>query len=208
MHIADGILTFPIITVTSALAIGAIGIGLSRVGYERIPQVGILSATFFVASLIHINIGPASAHLMLTGLLGVVLGWTAFPALAAAFLLQALFFGYGGITTLGSNILNSGLSAIICYYIFAPFLRNKETKTNPFLLGIFAGGTGIILNGLFLVVTLFISDSDLLETLLAISAAHIPVLIIEAFVTGAIFSFIKKVKPEIFTSGTGDAHNI
>ena len=39
---------------------------------------GLLGAAFFVASLIHVPIGFSSAHLILNGLLGVVLGWAAF----------------------------------------------------------------------------------------------------------------------------------
>jgi cobalt/nickel transport system permease protein len=41
----------------------------------------VLSATFFVASLIHVPVGPSSVHLIMSGLAGLVLGWTAFPAL-------------------------------------------------------------------------------------------------------------------------------
>ena len=84
MHIADGILSVPVIAATSALALAGVGIGLAKVDHEDIPQVGVMAAVFFVTSLIHINIGPVSVHLMLTGLLGLLLGWTAFPALAVA----------------------------------------------------------------------------------------------------------------------------
>lgn len=33
-----------------------------------------MTAAFFVASLIHVPIGPTSVHLLLNGLLGVVVG--------------------------------------------------------------------------------------------------------------------------------------
>ena len=196
MHIADGVLSGPVIAVTSTLAVAGVTIGLSRVSYEEIPKVGGLSAAFFVSSLIHINIGPASAHVMLTGLLGFLLGWASFPALAAAFILQTLFFGYGGLTTLGANTLNSGIAAVICYVIFVPRMARRKVLP-PFWLGFSVGATGIVLNGLFLATTLYLSDKDFFETIVAISMAHIPVVLIEAFVAGSVVSFIWKVKPEL-----------
>lgn len=46
---------------------------------ESIPKVGVLSSAFFVATLIHVPVGPSSIHLVLNGLMGVMLGWAAFP---------------------------------------------------------------------------------------------------------------------------------
>jgi cobalt/nickel transport system permease protein len=37
-----------------------------------------------VASLIHVPIGPSNAHLILNGLVGLLLGWGAFPAILVA----------------------------------------------------------------------------------------------------------------------------
>ena len=39
--------------------------------------------------------------LVLNGLMGLMLGWAALPAVFTALLLQAVFFGHGGYTTLG-----------------------------------------------------------------------------------------------------------
>ncbi|MCB2183034.1 MAG: cobalt transporter CbiM [Desulfobulbaceae bacterium] len=202
MHIADGVLSGPVIAVSSTLALAGVGIGLSKVDYDTIPKAGILSATFFVASLMHINIGPSSAHLLLTGLLGLLLGWTAFPALAAALLMQTLFFGYGGLTTLGANTLNAGAAAVICHALFFPFIRKEGGRpATPFWIGFWAGGIGILLNGLFFALTLFLSDRDFGETILAVLLAHLPIIVIEAFVTGSAVAFLKKVKPELLQKG-------
>lgn len=40
----------------------------SSVDSARLPHAALLSAVFFVASLIHVPIGPADAHLVLNGL--------------------------------------------------------------------------------------------------------------------------------------------
>ena len=45
-------------------------------------------------------------HLILNGLLGMLLGWAAFPSIFVALMLQAILFQYGGITVLGVNTFN------------------------------------------------------------------------------------------------------
>ena len=62
--------------------------------------VAILAAHFFVGSLIHVPVGPSSVHVVLNGLLGMLLGWAAFPSIFVALMLQAILFQYGGITVL------------------------------------------------------------------------------------------------------------
>ena len=54
----------------------------------------------------------SSAHLILNGLLGVVLGWAAFPVIFVALLLQAVLFQFGGFTVLGVNTATMGLGAL------------------------------------------------------------------------------------------------
>ena len=65
-------------------------VSLRRLDYDHLSKVAVLSATFFVASLIHFPIGPTSFHLTLNGLIGVILGWAAFPALLAHLPLMAV----------------------------------------------------------------------------------------------------------------------
>jgi cobalt/nickel transport system permease protein len=90
-------------------------LGLGRMDYQRVPRVAMLSAAFFVASLLSVPVGPTYIHPLLNGLMGLVLGWAAFPALLVALLLQAVFFQYGGLTTLGLNTVNMALPAVACY---------------------------------------------------------------------------------------------
>jgi hypothetical protein len=68
MHIAEGVLSPPVLIAGAVLSSGGIAIGLSRIKGEDIPKVAMLSSAFFVASLIHIPFGPTSAHLVLMDL--------------------------------------------------------------------------------------------------------------------------------------------
>ena len=84
MHISEGVLSLPILAGGAACALAGLGYSLKKLPWRRIMSVGILSAAFFVATLVHIPLGPGSVHLIMNGLLGAVLGWAAFPAIAVA----------------------------------------------------------------------------------------------------------------------------
>ena len=73
MHIVDGALSDPVALGGAAVAVAGIGLGLRSLPLERIPAAGVLSASFFVASLIHVPLGPSSVHLILNGLAGLAL---------------------------------------------------------------------------------------------------------------------------------------
>ncbi len=126
MHISEGILSGPVLLGGAILSAGGIGLGLKQINTTDLPKVAILSSGFFVASLIHIPVGPTSAHLLLNGLIGLILGFKAFPAIFVALLLQALLFQFGGLTTLGVNTFNMATPAVLSYYLFRNLLKRKK----------------------------------------------------------------------------------
>ena len=96
MHISEGVFGSPCTDGRAALAITGVAIGLKKLEYENLPEVAVLSSVFFVASLIHVPVGPSSAHLVLSGMCGILLGWMAFPAILVGLTLQALLFSSEG----------------------------------------------------------------------------------------------------------------
>ena len=83
MHIDEGLLATStqgllVMGIGAAVAAAGTAIGLRKLDYEQMPRAAMLSATFFVASLIHLPIGFTSVHLVLNGLVGLILGWAAF----------------------------------------------------------------------------------------------------------------------------------
>jgi cobalt/nickel transport system permease protein len=197
MHIPDGVLSNPVVITTGVLAAGGVANGLRKIDYERVPRVAVLAAVFFVASLIHVPIGPASSHLLLNGLLGFLIGWAAFPALLVALLLQAVFFGFGGVTSLGANVLNMAAPAVVAYYLFTRQISLSSSPKKVFGLAFVAGAFAILLTCLFGSMTLFFSGKEFVGAITAIFIAHIPVMIIEGFVTGSVMIFLHKVRPEL-----------
>ena len=193
MHISEGVLSAPVLVSGGVLAAAGTAIGLKKIDYDQLARVGILSATFFVASLVHVPIGPSSVHLIMNGIVGLLLGWAAFPAILVALLLQGVFFQFGGITTLGVNTIIMALPAVICYYLFAPLLH-KDRKY-LLLAGFGCGFCAVLFGGVVVGLALIFTEENFLKVAILVVTAHIPVMIIEGIVTAFCVAFLKKVQP-------------
>jgi cobalt/nickel transport system permease protein len=149
VHIADGILTLPWLAGGFALA-GLLAVwGAYRVRDEEIPRIALLSAAFFVASLLHVRLGPTSVHLLLNGLVGVILGRRAALAIPLGLFLQAALFGHGGFTTLGVNACVLTIPALLSGWMFAElnragWVRRPAVRSAFVAIGVAAGTLGSV----------------------------------------------------------------
>jgi cobalt/nickel transport system permease protein len=195
MHISEGVLSAPVLVAGAAVALAGTAAGLKKLELDRVAQTGMLSAAFFVASLIHVPVGPSSVHLILNGIVGLLLGWAAFPAILTALLLQAMMFQYGGITTLGVNTVIMALPAVTCYCLFGPLIHKNQRFAVP---AAFACGAGSVFLGAVLAgFSLMFTEGSFLEVAGLVVTAHLPVMIIEGLMTVFCVAFLKKVKPEM-----------
>jgi len=198
-HIPDGVLNAPVLISGAALTIGFTALALKRLDYDRIPQAAMLAAALFIASLVTIPVGVSSVHLLLNGLMGLMLGWIAVPAILVALTLQAMFFGYGGLIVLGANTLNMALPALICAALLLPWLK-RDQQNRGFIIGACAGVIGVAGTGLMVCLSLAFSGDELIPATKVIAATYLPLLLVEACVTGAIVAFLQKVAPHILNS--------
>ena len=180
----------------AAAAAAGTAIGLRKLDYERVPQVAVLSAAFFVASLVHVPLGPTSVHLVLSGLLGLVLGWAAFPAVLVALGLQAVFFSFGGLTTLGLNTVVMGLPAVVCYYLFHSAVRNANEPW-VFAAGVAAGATAVMLGALLTAAVLVAAGKSFEVFGPWVLVGHLPLALVDGLVTGSVVVLVRKVRPEL-----------
>jgi len=195
MHISEGVLSGPVLISGAALAATGTAIGLKKLDYDQIAKAGMLSSAFFVASLIHVPIGPSNAHLILNGLVGLLLGWAAFPAILAALALQGAFFQFGGITTLGVNTIIMALPAVVGYLMFGHMIH-KSPRTAA-AAAFACGFLSVLISGLMVGLALIFTEENFLEVSGIIIAAHIPVMIIESILTAICVTFLRKVRPEM-----------
>jgi len=200
MHLSEGVLSAPVLASGAALAAAGTAVGLKKLDYDKIANVGMLSAAFFVAALIHVPLGPASVHLIFNGLVGTLLGWTAFPAILVALILQAMLFQFGGITTLGVNTIIMALPAVLGYYLFGRLIAIWPGKS--MLAGFICGFGAVLLSALLLGLTLVLTGESFSIIAKLVVLANVPVMIIEGIVTAFCIGFLKKVRPEMLPFST------
>lgn len=195
MHISDGVLPTSMAVGSYAVSLALTAWSVRKTRGDDLPKVAVVTSSFFVASLIHVPLGPTSVHLLIPGLVGILLGNSAFVSVALGLLLQSLLFQFGGITAWGANSLMMGLPALTAGWLFA--LIKGKTLFRTVLAGAICGGLGVMLAGTILAVLLISSGEDFLSVAKIALVAHLPVIAIEAAMSAFTVSFLYKVKPEL-----------
>lgn len=215
MHIPDGVLPTTVCVAGYALTAGVTAYSLRQIDQkddpqEAIPKAALLTAAFFVASWIHFPVPPTSVHLLLVGLMGVVLGYYAVPAILIGLFFQAVMFQHGGLTTLGINTVLFGIPALAAYHVFRLHRvlgRQPSPQGTMGLFGFVAGFIGVGLAVLMAIGVLLPSIPAYLDTgaeraaILALALAHVPLMFIEGFLTAFVVTFLQRVKPEVLEDG-------
>ncbi|AKJ65128.1 cobalt transporter CbiM [Kiritimatiella glycovorans] len=206
MHLAEGILSAPVLACGAAATAAGTAAGLKAMQPDDIPRTAVLTSAFFTASLIHVPLGPASAHLVLNGLCGLLLGWMAFPAILTALLLQALLFGYGGVTVLGVNAFNLALPAALFGTLLRLPLRNPRGLRTVFAAGFAAGALALAGSTLLAALSLGLSGREFRAAAALLVAGHVPLMIVEGFVTASACLYLYRVRPEMLGAPPGGEH--
>ena len=195
-HIPDGVLSMPVLVGGAVVAVGAVALGLKRISDRDIPRVAILASGFFALSLFAVPIGPSSVHLLLGGLMGIVLGPAIFPAVCVALLLQAVMFGFGGLTTLGVNIVNIALPGAVIGALVQPLIA-RATPAGAAVIAGLASAACVACTGLLVAAALSLSSTDYSLSARVMMATYLPLMVVEGLVGGFCISFVKRVKPEL-----------
>ena len=198
MHIADGVLSAPVLASGSLLAVGGLAVGLRRLPWQRIMGVAMLSSAFFAASLIHIRLGAGSAHLILNGLLGAMLGWACVPAIFIALLFQCLLFQFGGLATLGVNTCILAGPALLLGLVCRPWFGIARYRSfAAFCCGALAVAGSAALGALALI----LSGEAFAVSAAALLAGHLPLMLIEGLITMVAVNFLVRVRPDLLSGG-------
>lgn len=115
MHIPDGYLSPATCGVMYAAAVPFWATAVARVkkfiGGRTVPLLAIFSAFSFTIMMFNVPVpGGTTAHGVGGTFAAIVLGpWAAVLTTSVALIIQALFFGDGGITAIGANCINMGI---------------------------------------------------------------------------------------------------
>jgi cobalt/nickel transport system permease protein len=198
MHIPDGFLA-PTITLPAYAAAVPLWVWAGRRHFgpnrvEALPAVGALAAVAFVLQTIMIPLpGGTSTHLVGASLLAVLRGpLVAFVCESLVLLIQALFFGAGGITVLGVNALAMGLFGPLAAWLVSKALVRRLPSVGAFLAGYVGLQVSTLVVALVLGLQHHIAPAQLPTPLPVVLAAMMgPSLLLTGFIEGlyTLFAF-------------------
>ena len=225
MHIPDGYLAPAVSLALAAPTLPVWGLATQRVkkvlNNRTVPLLAIFSALSFTIMMFNVPVpGGTTAHGVGGTLIAVVLGpWAAVIAVSTALILQALFFGDGGILAIFANCLNMGIILPFVGYgtyrilaAGAPTLSTRRAVAAG--IGAYIGITVAALAvGIELGIepVLFSSNGHALyspyglsEAVPAMLAAHaFGASIVEGLITGLGVAYLQRRHPEYLTSLRG-----
>jgi cobalt/nickel transport system permease protein len=133
MHIPDGYLSPSTCVCMFGAAAPFWWVALSRVkrmlNTRMIPLLAVFAAFAFVIMMFNLPLpGGTTGHAVGMGVASIVLGpWASMVAISVALVIQAVFFGDGGITTIGANCFNMAIvGSLVAYGAYRILARRSS----------------------------------------------------------------------------------
>jgi len=206
MHIPDGFVSGGVNAATGAAALGVCALALARanrtLGEKQVPLLGVTSAFIFAAQMLNFPVAcGTSGHFLGALLAAILLGpLNACLVITVVLVIQCLGFADGGVTALGSNIVNMGIAGgLASYYVFR-FLQALLPRTRAGLLvaAAVAAWLSVVLAALCCAVELGLSGTVPLNAAIAgMGGVHALVGIGEAIITVTVASAVLSVRPDL-----------
>ena len=147
MHIPDGYLSpvTSLIMFIIVLPFWVMGVRKLRekMTAKNVPLVALMAAFSFVIMMFNVPLpGGTTAHAVGGALAAIILGpEIATLAISIALVIQAFFFGDGGILALGANCFNMAVVLpYVSYAIYQAFSKNQPTTSKRQIVGAALGG--------------------------------------------------------------------
>jgi cobalt/nickel transport system permease protein len=209
MHMADALISPAVggtmMAATACVAAYSIKKVRSDLDDKKVPMMGVMGAFIFASQMINFAI-PAtgsSGHIGGGMLLAILLGpYAGFLTMASILLIQALFFGDGGLLAFGCNVFNLGF--FTCYFayplIYKWITRKGLTAGRIFWASMASAVIGLQLGSFSVVLETLLSGKTELPFntfALLMQPIHLGIGVVEGLVTAAVVTFVWKARPEI-----------
>jgi cobalt/nickel transport system permease protein len=208
MHIPDGF--FPISQAAVYWIIALVFIFLSlrwakrEMSEDKVPLVAVLAAGIFAIQTLNMALpisiipGGVSGHVVGAALAAIVLGspFAAIFILTLVLVLQGIFFGDGGITAMGANIINMGVLG--GFFGFYTYQSINNLFHNRFCAAFTAGWISLFIPAIVCAIELAIAGTlPLTFGLVTMGVYHAVIGIIEGGITAFALSLIVHARPDI-----------
>ncbi len=172
---------------------------------SKVPFMGVLGAFIFAAQMINFPIfGGTSGHLLGGVLAALLLGpWTASVVLTTILAVQALFFGDGGITALGANVLNMAIVAnFLGYYLVRLLAGTRKSGPRRWVATSLAAWASVVGGAAATAVELGLAGTVPLKVgLPAMLFWHAFIGLGEGVITAAVLAYLARVRPDLEAAG-------
>lgn len=141
MHIPDNYLSPSTCAVMAAAMVPVWAVSIKKVKKEvskiKMPQLGILAALSFLMMMFNVPlIGGTTGHAVGGTLIAIIMGpYAACIAVSVALMIQALFFGDGGILAYGANCFNMAFLLPFVGYFVYKFIKDRVSGTKGEYIG-------------------------------------------------------------------------
>ncbi len=205
MHVPDGFISGPINLACAAIAIGGIGVALARIrgslAEHQVPLLGMTAAFVFAAQMLNFPVaGGTSGHFLGATFALVLLGpWAAGLVLSLVLIVQCLLFADGGLTALGTNIINMGVIGVAVPAVVLALLRAVLPRSRGATLtsiGV-ASWLSVLAASAACALELGFSGHPIGPVLTAMLGVHAVIGIGEALITIAVVSSVLAARPEL-----------
>ena len=191
---------------------------------QAVPLVAVFSAFSFVLMMFNLPLpGGTSGHAVGMGIASVVLGpWMSMLAVSVALLIQAVFFGDGGISAYGANCFNMAVvGSLVAYgvYTIGSFRAGVSSARRVLVAGL-AGYAGINVAAFlaaieFGIQPIFFHDANgiplyapypLSVSIPAMMIGHLTFAgLAEFLITAGLVRYLARVDPDLLAVGIGSS---
>ncbi len=99
---------------------------------QMVPLLSVFAAFSFIIMMFNLPLpGGTTGHAVGVGVAAIVLGpWASILAISVALMIQAIFFGDGGITAIGANCFNMGvIGSLVAYATYELISRDAPVES-------------------------------------------------------------------------------
>jgi cobalt/nickel transport system permease protein len=194
----------------------------SLVTGRRVPLIALFAALSFVIMMFNVPLpGGTTGHAVGSALAAIVLGpWAAVLAVSVALVIQALFFGDGGILAIGANAFNMAITMpFVAFYLYRWISGSAPiTSSRRVIAAAIAGYIAINLAALLAAIELGVQPMFFRDvaghalyfpygleiSIPAMMIGHLTIAgAVEAIATGLVIAWMQRTNPELLETFSG-----
>ncbi|MCX4396115.1 energy-coupling factor ABC transporter permease [Streptomyces sp. NBC_01767] len=226
MHVPDGFINAPVSAAAGVVAAGAVAVSLrgarreqggtsrssaAESGGERTaPLAGLVAAFIFAVQMLNFPVAAGtSGHLLGGALAAILVGpYTGVLCVTVVLLMQGILFADGGLTALGVNVLDMGITTTVVAYALFRGLLGVLPRTRRSVTGASFVAALVSVPAAACVFTLIYwiggtTDIPIGKVFTAMAGVHVLIGIGEAVITALTVGAVIAVRPDLVHGARG-----